>query len=51
MIDEYEDLGIYRHPFYGVPLNVTYRLFADGSDAELLAVHLPGYPDIDVKEG
>ena len=50
MTDKYEELSVYRHTFYGVPLTVKY--FYSGSGyVELRAVHLPGYPDIDIKDG
>ena len=50
MTDIYEELSVYRRSFYGVPLTVKY-LCSDDCYVELRAVHLPGYPDIDVKEG
>ena len=49
-----DELGVHRSSFCGVPINVTYRYIDAeecGWDVELLAAHLRGYPDIDVKEG
>ncbi len=54
MTNGYEELGVHRSSFCGVPINVTYRYIDAeecGWDVELLAAHLRGYPDIDVKEG
>jgi hypothetical protein len=45
--------GTFRENMRGVPVTVDYQYIDAGecgSDATVLAVYLPGYPEIDVKE-